>query len=55
MERTASGRNWCFSKEDNGDVGKLHVKPSAQDSRKLKVWAVHVLKFENVGEEYDEL
>ena len=33
----------------------VNLRPSAQDSRKLKVWALHFFKFENVGQNYDVL
>ena len=33
----------------------INIKPSGQDSYKLKVWAVHFLKSENVGQNYDVL
>ena len=39
----------------SGYVYVVNLKPSGQDSYKLKVWAVHLFTFENIDQNYDVL
>ena len=51
----AQSRSSILSQDGIEPAYVVNLKPSVQASRKLKVWAVHFLKFENVGQNYDVL
>ena len=50
-----AGRSPILSQDGTEPGHIVNLKPSAQDSRKLKVWAVNFFKFANVGQNYNLL